>query len=876
MHHPEWYQLSIKKIFEQLQTSAQGLTSQDVKKRQAELGKNIVEIEKNGGFLFIFLAQFSNIFLIILLIAGCIKVLIQEYTDAGLVFSITIISALISSIQEWRAQKIADAIKKLIPHNALVLRDGKQVIIPSSNLIPGDVVVLFDGNRVPADGIIISNYGLQINESQLTGESAPIEKELHKEGLKGSHQLFDRKNMVFSGSMVIAGSGHFVVTSIGKETLVGEIAESSKSKEKETHLQKDLFVLGRKLMYIFVVAFSLLVFIGFFQNYPIKELIFALLSLLVSVVPEGLPIVFAVMLARASYDLALKYKVLVKHPRSAEVLGEMRVLIMDKTGTLTKNRPKVITCFLENQTVNWEKNCYKNTEHQCLTSTIALQEKKDDNIWLLGLVGSLLDESEEAEENGEIIQKGEPLLIALGKFSEELGFEKTKTHKQYPKLEELPFSSQTRLRYVAYLTEKKQILSVISGAPEELLAQLSEETKHYEEQLHKLLATGTRTIAIGYTYLKEDEEKITLATLNNAKYKFLALVGIEDEIRPEAASVVKAIEDLDVQIYIATGDHKRTACSIAAHVDIPCQNNQEKKILPVTEQLAQGNRVFSRIIPDEKVLLVKGLQDTVKTVGMIGDGINDVPALYAADVGISFGTAGTDTAREAADILLLQNTIHALPDAIIWGRHIRAAVQRVIYFLLTTAVGEVCTILLGLSFALPVPLLANQILWLHIVTDGFLDFAISMEPINKKYLTRPSPHSLFTAISAKKIFAAGIIVAAGTLWLYALSLDHSLPYARTMAFTTLTLFQWALAWNFRSLNQKPYQIGYTKNHWLLLMTMAMFAAHCIAIYFPFFQQLLRFTPLSFTDWLWCGALPMLFFIITQFHSWFAVPPEEKN
>ncbi len=865
-----WYQKPVAQVLEELSVSrASGLSSAEAENRLKKYGSNAVEAKERNSFGLIFLRQFSNVFLLILLAAGIIKVLILEYTDAALVFGITFISALIGSIQEYRAQKIASSIKKLLPKSSLVIRDGKQIAIPSHDIVPGDIVIALDGSLIPADGIIISNYGLQVNESLLTGESLPVEKELIINGLPQALPAFDRKNMVYSGSLVTAGTAHIVVIDTGMNTLVGQLAKSIKgTKQKTSHLQKDLALLSKKLLLILVFALCILSIIGILQGYPVKDLLFALLSLMVSVVPEGLPLVFAIMLARAAYELAIQHRVLIKNPRSAEVLGEMGILIMDKTGTITQNMPKVHNCITAEHEIIWREGCYQDvTSNQCAPKDWVNQ--KTNILWLVGIVGALLNESETVEENGKKIYKGEPLLIAFGQFAEYFGFEKKQMHEDYPKIEEIPFSSQTRLRFTAYQYDQSQVLCVLSGAPEEVLVHITDSETKYNEKLQDLLHQGQRTIALGYAIIPRNQ----MQNLTEISYKQLALLGIEDAIRPEAAEVVTKITNLGISIIIATGDHAATTCSIANQVALPCSDEirRNETKLTLEEKLANNEHVFARITPAEKLELVNILhtKNSDETVGMIGDGVNDVPALHAADVGISFGASGTDTAREASDVLLMDDTITALAPAIIWGRHVRNAVQRVIYFLLTTSVSEICIILFGLALGLPVPLLANQILWLHVITDGFLDFAISMEPMRPQFLQQPSEHSLFKAISAKKIIATGVLVSFATLTLFVWSLDQNVAYARTIGFTTLTFFQWAIAWNFRSLQEPPYVLGYTKNRWLLGMTLAVFIAHCIALYVPIFQILLHFTPLTITDWLWCASLPALLFATTQAHAWFA-------
>ncbi|KKT01975.1 MAG: Calcium-translocating P-type ATPase, PMCA-type [candidate division TM6 bacterium GW2011_GWF2_43_17] len=868
-----WYKKPIAQIIQELKTnSTQGLSNQEATARIQAFGHNTMQTKERTSFIWLFILQFKNIFLAILLCAGIVKIAINEYTDATLVFGITLVSALIGTIQEFRAQKMAHAIKKLLPKSTLVLREGRQISIPSDDLVPGDIVILLDGSLVPADGILISNYGLQVNESLLTGESLPVVKEFIVNGLAEDLPSFDRKNMVYSGSLIAAGTAHMVVVTTGMDTLVGKLAKSiQETRQKPSHLQNDLNRLSQKLLAILIGSLLCLVIIGIIQGYPIKELIFALLSLLVSVVPEGLPLVFAIMLARAAYELALRHKVLIKNPRSAEVLGEMETLIMDKTGTLTQNMPKVITCHTPHATVSWQQGCYQDQQsHKCVSQSIV--EDQQNPLWLIGLTGALLNESEEIEEQGKIVSKGEPLLIAFGKFAVHLGFEKEMTQQKHPKFDEVPFSSQTRLRYTAYALDTSKQLCIISGAPEEVFNRLTGDQAKELALLKTLLAQGQRTIALGYA-LKQKNDSLPISQIT---YQFLALIGIEDAIRPEAPRVIKEIQDLGIEILIATGDHAATTCSISQQVAISCtseQHNASNK--NVRQKLTEGNHVFARITPQEKLELVEALHkiDKNKTVGMIGDGVNDVPALHAADVGISFGSSGTDTAREASDVLLMEDTISALAPAIIWGRHVRNAVQRVIYFLLTTSVSEICIILFGLALGLPVPLLANQILWLHVITDGFLDFAISMEPMAEQILTKPSAHSLFAEISAKKIITTGVLVSFCTLIMFTWSLDVDVTYARTMGFTTLTLFQWAIAWNFRSLKIAPYKLGYHTNRWLLGMTLAVFIGHCIALYVPLFQTLLYFTPLSLHDWLWCALLPGLLFLITQSHAWFK--PQKK-
>ncbi len=865
----EWYKKPISQVLQQFNVQEKkGLSEQQAASLLEKFGPNAIITSAPPSFFLIFARQFKNIFLMILLVAGLIKLLIQEYTDATLIFGITLVSALIGTIQELRAQKMTQAIKQLLPKNSLVLRDGKQKAIPSHTIVPGDVVILVDGSFIPADGIILSDYGLQVNESLLTGESLPVKKETQPDGLQQNADLFNRTNMVYSGSLVSAGTAHILVTATGMQTAIGTMAKNIQhTKQRPSLLQNDLELLSKKFLVILIIALCLLLLIGYVQGHPFKDLVFALISLLVSVVPEGLPLVFAIMLAQAAYRLALEHRVLVKNPRSTEVLGEISVLIMDKTGTLTKNQPSVVSCITATNKLAWEKNCYMDSETKsCYAQEVAQDE--NNNLWLIGLAGSLLNESEEIEENGIIHQKGEPLLIAFGKFSEQLGFSKEKTHENHPKLHEIPFSSETRLRYTSYQLDSKRVLYLLSGAPEEVLQTVEKNGKTYQGSFEEMLMYGQRTIAFGYA-VKNQEIK----ELEKISFDFLGLLGIEDQVRPEAAAVVKEIQDLDVEIYIATGDHPATTCSIAKQIGNPCQPNEYKgSSLTIPQKIKQHFTIFSRITPQEKLVIVDELHDSKnEIIGMIGDGVNDVPALHAANVGISFGSSGTDTAREASDILLMNDSIEALVPSILAGRNIKDAVQRVVYFVLTTATSEICIILFGLSLGMPNPLLANQILWLHIITDGFLVVAISMEPINRVFLQkRQKDPSLFAQIKYIKIITFGILISFLSIATFAWALDTTLIYARTMVFTTLTLFQWAVAWSFRSLHISPYKLGYFRNRWLLAMTGAVLLAHLVALYIPLFQVLLHFVPLRLVDWVICAIPPLLLFAITQAKNWFII------
>lgn len=867
-----WYKKPLSELLAEFNVQEKmGLTEKAALKHQAIYGLNHIRTEKLPSFLFIFFKQFNNIFLIILLIAGLIKLFIQEYTDSILIFSITLVSALIGSIQESKAQKMTLAIKKLLPKNSLVLRDGKQQAIPSEQIVPGDILILVDGSFISADGVLISDYGLQVNESLLTGESLPIKKNTIPEGLAKDLAVSDRTNMVYSGSLVSAGTAHILVTETGMNTVIGAMAKTlQKTKSRPSQLQNDLNLLSKKFLFLLIVALLFLVIIGYLQGHELKDLIFALISLLVSVVPEGLPLVFAIMLARSAYQLAIDHKVLIKNPRSTETLGEISILIMDKTGTLTKNQPNVVTCITEEKNLIWQKDCYKEKTTSICYDQELIKDKQHP-LWLIGLTGSLLNESEEIEENGVIHQKGEPLLIAFGKFSEKLGFFKEATHKQYPKLYEIPFSSETRLRYTSYKINETEILYILSGAPEEVLktVQKKKDQQYYTDVLHEMLSFGQRTIAFGYMISKNETKEIQRISFN-----FLGLLGIEDLIRPEAKEVITEIQNLGVHVCIATGDHPATTCSIAQQIGKPCTKDELTNSLkiPIADRIAKNYTIFSRITPQDKLLIVEELHRIKnEMIGMIGDGVNDVPALNAADVGISFGSSGTDTAREASDILLMNDSIDALIPSIITGRNIKDAVLRVVYFVLTTATSEICIILFGLAIGLPNPLLANQILWLHIVTDGFLVLSLIMEPADIKHLRKRQKHpSLFYYITYRKILAFGIIISFLSLIIFAWALDYSIIYARTMVFTTLTLFQWSVAWSFRSLYKKPCSLGYTKNIWLLRMTGAVFVAHLVALYIPPFQTLLRFVPLQPIDWVICAIMPLTLFIITQYKNWFVI------
>ncbi len=906
-----YYQQSIAAVIENLKTNIQtGLTQTEAQTRLEKYGPNTLPDVKQKTWFSIFLSQFTSPLIYILLIAAVIMFFIgEDKKDAFIISGILLFNAIIGAIQEGRTQKIIESLKRFIKTISVVLRDDKKIVIDDSELVVGDIIILQAGERVPADARVIQSNNLQVDESTLTGESVAIHKTT--EPITDTVMYTDRTNMVYRGTYVMAGSGQAVVVGTGTATEIGKIHLTVEEITTEIPLRKELDRLSYIILLFILVVCVLLFVIGMFMGRPITELLTMLTALFICVVPEGLPVVLTLVLVTGTYRMAQQY-VLVRNLQAVETLGRTNVIVIDKTGTLTRNEMIATRAFSDQKHYGITGQGYYK-EGEILLDGKPISVTETSQLYHIGIASSLLDTAEISyvPDAKLFTVTGEPTEAALYILSQKMGLEQNKLQKRYYKLYEVPFD--TGLRYhagffkhdkpsVADLsvedltksealatskdsTKESDITAYIIGAPEMLLTHVTSVTEEDKQVLTQLLKDGLRVVAFGMKKFatkdidSKNSDMSYWTELLKDNIELLGFVGIQDSIRTGLDSIVNQARDAGLQVVMATGDHQQTALYVAKATNIfqegdTAVNGSEFNNLSDEELLANLNKttVFSRVAPEQKMRIISLFHKEGKIVAMTGDGINDAPSLVAADLGIAMGGIGSEVAKAAADLVLLNDSFVNIINAIEQGRHIFYTLRKVILYFFATNMGEVLIVSFALLADLPLPITAAQILWLNLVTDGFLDIGLSMEPKESGLLAKNWLHKkqrlADTNLLLKTVYMA-IPMGIGSLIVFYQNYAEDLAHARTMTLITMAMFQWFNAWNCRSETKSIFQIGLFTNKWLILATTFVLSLQFFVLYTPFMQRIFKTVPLSFTDWITIIAISSSILFIEEGRKWFA-------
>ena len=863
------HQLSADQVAKEIKTSsAAGLSEQEAQERLKKHGPNKLKEVPPPSWLWVFITQFQNPLIYVLLIAATIIFFVgPEKKDAFIISGVLLFNAIIGTIQEGRTRNIIEALKRYIKTTSIVIRGGKKLLLDDVDLVVGDLIVLQEGSRIPADARIIESNNLQVNEAVLTGESEPVRKTT--EIIAGDVVIGDQKNVVFQGTYVLSGSGKALVTAIGAQTEIGKIHTSIEEVETAMPLRQELERLSYVIL-LFIFALCVLLFgIGLFNGKPIKELLVMLTALFICVVPEGLPVVFTLVLVSGVYRMA-KHNVLVKKMQAVEGLGRTDVVVIDKTGTLTRNEMMV------SQTIANGKLWHISGEGYHEAGEITHDGKKvaiepEGNLMRMGIASSLLNTAEISPiKNSQTFDiKGDPTEAAMFVFSKKLGISSDELEKTYKKIYEIPFDSQLRYHASFYEKNGKGVLFV-AGSPELIMQRSTSVDEATQDALGNLLEEGLRMVAIATKEFsltgmpdfkgRVEVERVFFQKVVQNGLSFLGIVGIQDAIRPEVQEIIEQTREAGLKVVMATGDHMRTALYVARKAGIFCEEEGDRAMQGVELEKMSDDEVlkqlenitvFARVSPEHKLRIVQLYHKKDKIVAMTGDGINDAPSLVAADLGIAMGSTGTEVAKQAADILLLDDSFEHIVHAIEQGRHIFYSLRRVVLYFFATNMGEILIILFALLANLPLPITAAQILWLNLVTDGFLDVALSTEQKEPGLLRQGWLKEKLRLVDSGIIFKmlfVSIPMGLGSLWVFLQYYQTDIAYARTMTLLTMAMFQWFNAWNCRSETQSIAQLGFFTNPWLIAATVFVLGLQVLLIYAPFMQLIFDTVPLSLQDW----------------------------
>ncbi len=872
-----WYTKTIPKTLSSLHASERGLTTVEVALRIKEYGYNKLPESKPDSLPVIFLRQFQSPLIYILLIASATVFLMGETIDGSIILAVLVFNAIVGTVQEGKAQNTLLALKRFVETKATVLRDGKELIISDTEVVPGDIISLAEGEKVPADARIINANSLKADEAAMTGESEPVQK--IAEVLNGQNvATADQKNMLFKGTHIVSGNGRAVVVATGIETVIGKISKEIAAIDTEIPLKTNIRDLSR-LVIITVAGISTFLFTFgiIILGKPVREMFTIVVSLAVSIIPEGLPVVVTLVLATGVWRMS-KRNVLVKKLQAVEALGQARIIAVDKTGTITKNELVIQKIFVDGKIFEVGGIGYEPK------GEIRLDGKQVDAINQPGLAfaGRIAAYCASArvmfstEENLWRVA-GDPTEAAMLVFAQKLGMHKNEMEQEMPILSEIPFDYKLKYHAVVHGVAGKKILTVV-GAPEVILG-LSDTLWHDGKNLHlgakeredleaifvRMSQEGLRVIAFAET----SDVPLELIPKTIGSLTFVGFYGMKDALRPEVAEALRRATSAGIRVVMITGDHRITAQAIAKEARIyhdgdsvitgeDIDSLSEKEL---AEKLATTS-VFARVNPDHKLTIIKAFRARGEIVAMTGDGVNDAPSLVAADLGVAMGSIGTEVAKEAADIILLDDNFGSIISAVEEGRSIYKTIKKVVLYLFAGSSSQVFTILGALFLGYPLPLLAAQILWLNFVTDGFLAVSLAMEPKEEGLLRgnfeQPKKY-IIDALMVKRMLVMAVPLVLGTLYLFQgylptdalaqVGLEADMAKALTIVLTTLAVGHWFNAWNCRSEDKSIFQMNPFSNKFLAGTTLAIICLQLLAIYNPFMQKFLRTTALDLSDWM---------------------------
>ncbi len=848
----QWYEKTSEAVLAYLEASALGLTEHEAQRRIDYFGANEIPKQKAESYAVIFVRQFKSPLIYLLLGAAAMVASMGEYVDGAIIAIVLLLNAIIGSVQEGRAVKTLNSLSKLVTTKATVLRDNTEIIVPDKDLVPGDVVVLREGEKVPADCRILEQSSLKVNESAITGESVSVEKHAETIVNKGhTLPLPAQSNMLFCGTLITSGNTKAVVVATGIHTVMGKISGSIQHIQREIPLQRQIRHLANILIVAVLFCSIALFLAGLARGMEVREIFGTVVSLAVSIIPEGLPIAVTLILASGVWRMG-KQNALVKKLQAIEALGQVDVIAVDKTGTLTQNEMTVVGVTIGAQTYTFSGAGYEESG-EALYNNSPITPSEHPDLLTAGRVFAFCGNARITKdaESGSVVIAGDPTDAALVIAAKKLGFVRDELVAEHPLIEDLPFDYKRKFHATVHEVGKNHFLSAV-GATESILALC--DTPQKKSILLKASAQskkGLRVLAYAYNTKVKPSADGALP-----KLVFGGLIFMIDPLQAAVPEAVAALQAAGIRITMLTGDNAVTAKAIAESAGIYTPGS---KVLTSSElyklskaELAEhlhNTSVFARVTPEDKLHLIEGYSKAHLTAGMTGDGVNDAPALLAADIGMAMGKKGTEVAKEAADIILLDDNFTTIVAAVEEGRTIYLTIKKVLLYIFSTSIGELLTVSTSVFLGLPLPVIAVQIIWLNFVTDGFLTVALGAEPKETGLLHRAFKKPgkfLLSGNDLARMTVMGVVMAAATLYVFTTH-PQDLLYRQTLALTLLAVVQWLNAWNCRTegsiFTSKPW-----RNPWLILATLTVAGLQLLAVYFEPFQRILKTTALSAHDW----------------------------
>jgi len=873
-----WYTMSMKEVLEKLGSSHEGLAESEVRARLEMYGPNILAEEEKINRLKILLHQFTSPLIYILLIAAVVTTLLEEYVDTGVIMAVVLLNAVIGFFQEYKAEESVRALKQLLVAKARVIRGGREMEISGTELVPGDIVLLASGARVPADLRLLHTNELRIDEAMLTGESLPAEKGagvITEEGLTPADQV----NMAFMGTAVVNGRAKGVVVVTAGATILGTIAGEVRDigtvkAPIQVKIDRFAMIIGLIVMGASVALFA----VGLLLGESIKEMFMVAVAAAVATIPEGLPIVVTIAMAVGVSRMS-KHNAIVRKLAAVETLGSTTVICSDKTGTLTRNEMTVTRLYDGKLTYTVNGTGYEPTGDIFPEEHVNGGSCKESLVLLLR-IGLLCNESDLVEEDGRFKVDGDPTEGALIVSALKCGMKREMEKERFPQRSLIPFESERGFMATLHRHDEKGIIFV-KGAPERVVTMCSIDEIEKTEMLRRaetFAEEGMRVLAFAWKEVSPDMDELGRHDTESG----LILAGLQGMMDPPRSEVVEAIhgcKSAGIRVVMITGDHAVTAGAIGRELGIigsreAVLTGREIETLNDEELFARvrGVSVYARVAPEHKLRITRQLIAHGEIVAMTGDGVNDAPALKAAHIGIAMGITGTDVAKEASDMVLTDDNFASIFNAVREGRIVFDNLRKVTFFLIPTGIAAIISIIVTLILGVPIPYLPAQILWINLVTNGLQDVALAFEPGEKGIIDRPPrdpKEGIMSRLLVERTILVGAVISAGIVFNFVTALNQgaTLEKARTLAVTTMVFFQFFQAWNSRSEHESIFRISLFSNPFLFYSMLAAFVAQLAFLYAPPFQWIFRTVPLPAAEWVQVIVIAATVLVAVEIDKW---------
>ncbi|MDH5375300.1 MAG: calcium-translocating P-type ATPase, PMCA-type [Candidatus Bathyarchaeota archaeon] len=870
-----WHSMTINEAMRELNAKMDGLSSEEVQKRLQEFGPNELKKEKRKSPFKLFLEQFTDILIIILLIATGLSFAVGEAYDAIVIIAIVVACAVLGFTQEYKAEKALEALKKMTAPTALVLRDGRELQLETRDVVPGDILLLYTGDKVPADARLIEAMNMKTDEAPLTGESTPVNKDV--KSLPEETIVSDRRNTVFTGTVVVYGRGKAVVTSTGMNTEFGKIAKMVQVTEaEETPLEKRMGHVGKWIGIFSIAVCAVVAIFGIYRGREILDMVLWGISLAVAAVPEALPAVVTGALAVGMYRMARENSIVRRLP-AVETLGCTSVICSDKTGTMTKGEMTVQRIYVNGMALKVRGVGYE-PQGSFLFEDKKLDLAKEKELYTLLKGATLCNDAKLEKEEGKWVVKGDPTEGALVVAAAKADLWKEEIEKEEPRINEIPFSSERKRMTTIHEAYGKSKIAYMKGAPEIVLERC---TKVYtngkvrkltDEKRRQIFAVNEAMAVqalrnLGLAYRELPESLTSLSEEDEKGFVFLGIVGMIDPPREEVKEAIYTCRKAGIKVVMVTGDHKLTAMAVAKELNLIGENEDEAgRVLTGAEldkfskeefeEIVENLVIYARVSPEHKVRIVKALREKGYICAMTGDGVNDAPALKRADIGIAMGITGTEVTKEASDMVLTDDNFATIVRAIREGREIYDNIKKYLTYLLRCNIMEILVLFIAMMLSresdAAIALTTIQILWVNLTTDGLPAIALGVDPGDPDLMERrprDPNESVFTRDVKVYLSAVPTLMTVLLLGGYFYTLEtYGLLEARTQLFTALVLMELANAVNARSLKYTVFKVGVFKNKFLWFAILSSLGLQLMVLYIPALHDIFKVTYPQLFDW----------------------------